>query len=164
LKRGEAVLTALSALTALGTVSIEVINLFQPGFPPSWGGDAYGHLFEVWKLYHYGWKPWIEDWYSGFPFLRFYPPLAYLVAWGLSILASDPVVGYKLLATLSFPLAAAFMYIALRSLGFGRLTSYLSSIVYTSSPWILRVVSPEGALPTLLGMCSLRLRLERVAR
>ncbi len=26
------------------------------------------------------WEPWIEDWYSGFPFLRFYPPpLSYLI-------------------------------------------------------------------------------------
>jgi len=142
---------ALTALTALTIVSVGIASLFQPGFPPSWSGDAYGHLFEVWKLYHYGWEPWIEDWYSGFPFLRFYPPLAYLAAWGLSIIASDPVAGYKLLVALSIPLAAAFMYIALRRLGFGRLASYTAGVVYATSPWILRVVSPEGAMPRVFG-------------
>lgn len=147
----EFILATLSALTALVVVSPGIVSLFQPGFPPSWGGDAYGHLFKVWKLYHYGWKPWIEDWYSGFPFLRFYPPLAYLVAWGLSILSSDPVAGYKLLVALTFPLSAVLMYLALRYLGFSRLASYLSSIAYSTSPWILRVVSPEGAFPRVFG-------------
>jgi len=147
----ESVLVTLSALTALVVVSPGIISLFQPGFPPSWSGDAYGHLFEIWKLYHYGWKSWIEDWYSGFPFLRFYPPLAYLAAWGLSILFSDPVVGYKILVALAFPLASVSMYLALRYLGFSRLASYLSSITYSTSPWILRVVSPEGALPRVFG-------------
>jgi len=155
----EFIWVTLSALTALVIVSPGIISLFQPGFPPSWGGDAYGHLFEVWKLYHYGWESWIEDWYSGFPFLRFYPPLAYLAAWGLSILSFDPVVGYKLLVALTFPLAAVSMYLALRYLGFSRLASYLSSVTYSTSPWILRVVSPEGAFPRVFGFAVVPLAL-----
>ena len=140
-----------AALVALGATIPGLVALFRPGFPPSWGGDAYGHLFKVWKLYHYGWRPWIEDWYSGYPFLRFYPPLSYLAAWVLSRIASDPVTGYKLLVSMVAPLSAITMYLALRILGFSRWSSLVASVVYATSPWVFRVVAPEGNLPRAFG-------------
>ena len=140
-----------AALVALGATIPGLLALFRPGFPPSWGGDAYGHLFKVWKLYHYGWRSWIEDWYSGYPFLRFYPPLSYLAAWALSRIASDPVMGYKLLVSTVPPLSAITMYLALRILGFSRWSSLVAGVVYATSPWVFRVVAPEGNLPRAFG-------------
>jgi len=81
-------------LLSLSTASLGIYELFIEGFfPPSWSGDSYGHLFKIWKLYNYGWTPWIRDWYSGYPFLRFYPPLSYLIATVIAKIVRDIVLG-----------------------------------------------------------------------
>ncbi len=120
-------------------------------YPPGWGGDAYGHLFKVWKLWRSGWPPWIEEWYNGYPFLRFYPPLSYLVACILSYASGSPLLGYKLLVAVSLPIASATMYLLARRLGYSVPASLLSAVAYSTSPWLYRIVAPEACLPRVLG-------------
>jgi len=121
------------------------------GYPPSWGGDAYGHLFKVWKLMN-GYFPWIEDWYGGYPFLRFYPPLAYYTGALLGTLTASAIWGYKLTAFLAFILGALSMRFLLRELGFFDLTAYAASLAYTFAPYHLRILSPEGNFPRFVGI------------
>ncbi|ASJ01194.1 6-pyruvoyl-tetrahydropterin synthase-related protein [Thermococcus gorgonarius] len=137
---------------ALFILSVFFFSLFvlrgflSSGYPPSWGGDAYGHLFKIWKLMQ-GYSSWIEDWYSGYPFLRFYPPLSYFVGALLGKIASSAITGYKLTVLLAILVGALSTRILLKELGFSDASSYLSGIVYAFSVYHLRVLSPEGNFP-----------------
>ncbi|ASJ07317.1 6-pyruvoyl-tetrahydropterin synthase-related protein [Thermococcus pacificus] len=137
---------------ALFILSVFFLSLFvlrgflSSGYPPSWGGDAYGHLFKIWKLMQ-GYSPWIEDWYGGYPFLRFYPPLSYFIGALLGKIASSAVTGYKLTVLLAILVGAISTRILLKELGFSDASSYLSGIVYALSVYHLRVLSPEGNFP-----------------
>jgi len=151
MERKDYILIVLAIAIVFTATLPGLLKLFQQGYPPSWGGDSYGHLFKIWKLYNYGWKPWIEDWYSGYPFLRFYPPLSYITAYGLAKIVSDPVNGYKLLVSL-IPLTSAItMYLAMRISGFGKISSFIASVIYSTNPWIFRAIAPEGNLPRAFG-------------
>jgi len=123
-------------------------SLFSGEYPPSWKGDVYEHLFRVWKLTNYGWRPWARDWYSGYPFLRYYPPLSFLTAAFLGLaVGGNCVLGYKLTVVLSVALSSASMYALGRTLGLSRKSSIVSGIVYATNPWQLRLLAPWGRIP-----------------
>ncbi len=126
-------------------------NFLRTGYPPSWGGDSYGHLFKIWKLMR-GYHPWIEDWYGGYPFLRFYPPLTYYLGALLGVLSGSAIWGYKLSVFLAFIMGAFSMRFLLRELGFSDVSSYAASLVYAFAPYHLRILSPEGNFPRFIGI------------
>ncbi len=129
-----------------------LMGMYTAGpFPPGWGGDAYGHLFKIWKLHTHGFSPWIEDWYSGYPFLRFYPPLSYFLAWAVSVPLGDPALAYKLVITLSLVLASISAYLLGRELEFAEVPSIVMGVSYSVNPWLLRMISPEGNFPRVVG-------------
>ncbi|ALV63707.1 6-pyruvoyl-tetrahydropterin synthase related domain / conserved membrane protein [Thermococcus sp. 2319x1] len=133
-------------------LSLVVLRGFlSPGYPPSWGGDSYGHLFKIWKLIH-GYKPWIADWYGGYPFLRFYPPLAYFIGVFFGKITSSTVLGYKFTVLFSILLGAISARLLLRELGFSDASSYLAGIVYAFSIYHLRVLAPEGNFPRFVAL------------
>jgi uncharacterized membrane protein len=133
-------------------LSLLVLRGFlSPGYPPSWGGDAYGHLFKIWKLMK-GYSPWIEDWYGGYPFLRFYPPLSYFVGAFFGRLASSAILGYKLTVLLSVLIGAISVRVLLWELGFSSFPSYLGGITYAFSVYHLRVLAPEGNFPRFVAL------------
>ncbi|MDV3103956.1 6-pyruvoyl-tetrahydropterin synthase-related protein [Thermococcus waiotapuensis] len=133
-------------------LSLFVLRGFlSPGYPPSWGGDSYGHLFKIWKLMK-DYSPWIEDWYGGYPFLRFYPPLSYLIGALLGKITSSAIAGYKLTVLLAILVGALSTRILLKELDFPDASSYLSGIVYAFSVYHLRVLSPEGNFPRFLAI------------
>ncbi len=142
---------------ALFILSVFFLSLFvlrgflSPGYPPSWGGDAYGHLFKIWKLMQ-DYSPWIEDWYGGYPFLRFYPPLSYFIGALLGKITSSAILGYKLTVLLAILVGALSMRALLKELGFSDASSYLSGIVYAFSVYHLRVLSPEGNFPRFVAL------------
>lgn len=139
----------------VGLVLLMTLFIFKgflgPGYPPSWGGDSYGHLFKVWKLTH-GYSPWIEDWYGGYPFLRFYPPISYYLGALFGIITGSDVTGYKLTALLAVILGAVSMRFLLRELGFSDVPAYGAAMAYALAPYHLRVLSPEGNFPRFLGL------------
>jgi uncharacterized membrane protein len=149
----------LGSLALLAAISVSLIAV-MPGiaamlsapYPPSWGGDAYGHLFKIWKLQNSGWHSWIRDWYSGYPFLRFYPPLSYLVGALFAKLSGSPQAGYKSVIVLDVMVAAAAMYVLLRTLYFSVEASFLGSVIYATSPWFYRIIAPEGNYPRAMGV------------
>jgi len=109
-------------LLLLGFSLLVLKDFLGPGYPPSWGGDSYGHLFKIWKLME-GYSPWIEDWYGGYPFLRFYPPLSYLVGAFFGLVTGSAIWGYKLTVLLAFLLAGLSTRALLREMGFSELLS-----------------------------------------
>lgn len=142
---------ALFFLIAIFMAFLTLKGFLGSGYPPSWGGDAYGHLFKIWKLMG-GYRPWIEDWYGGYPFLRFYPPLAYYLGALLGVLTHSAIWGYKLSALLSLIIGALSMRFLLRELGFSDLPSYLASLAYAFAPYHLRILSPEGNFPRFVAI------------
>jgi len=141
----------LFGLTVVFLIVVTLRNFLAPGYPPSWGGDSYGHLFKIWKLMH-GYKPWIEDWYSGYPFLWFYPPLAYYIAAFLGKLSGSAIDGYKLTVIISMVTGAYAMRFLLREFGFRNAVSYVAAIAYVLAPYHLRILSPEGNFPRFVGI------------
>ncbi len=150
-----------------------LLKMYLAGpLPPGWGGDAYGHLFKIWKLHSHGFSPWIEDWYSGYPFLRFYPPLSYFMAWAASIPLGDPALAYKVIITLSLVIASLSTYLLGRELGFSEIPSIIMGISFSINPWLFRMISPEGNFPRVVGAslaplsiaCFVRLAKERDSR
>ncbi len=165
------VLASLVALPLLLS-AIGLREMYSAGpLPPGWGGDAYGHLFKIWKLYSHGFSPWITDWYSGYPFLRFYPPLSYFMAWAVSI-PLGPALAYKVVITLSLVAASLSTYLLGRELEFSEIPSLIMGISYSINPWLLRMISPEGNFPRVVGAslaplsvaCFVKLTKERDSR
>ncbi|AEH25040.1 6-pyruvoyl-tetrahydropterin synthase-related protein [Pyrococcus yayanosii] len=114
--------------------------------PPALPVDGNGHLFKIHKLMEDGWKPWIEDWYAGFPFFRFYPPASYLLgAFFGKILRSD-ILGYSFTLVLTSFIGAWSMFFLLRRLGLG-LGAYVGPVIYLLFPSKLFVVYVEANFP-----------------
>ncbi|EEB73154.1 6-pyruvoyl-tetrahydropterin synthase-related protein [Thermococcus sp. AM4] len=138
-------------LLVLVAVLFVLRDFLGHGYPPSWGGDAYGHLFKIWKLMP-GYSSWIEDWYGGYPFLRFYPPLSYYIGAFFGMVSGSALMGYKITIVIAMLLGAVSMRILLRNLGFSDVTSYAVSIAYILAPYHLRILSPEGNFPRFVGI------------
>ncbi len=148
--RGAGIFTALIALPILLSMN-GLWSMYSAGpLPPGWEGDAYGHLFKIWKLHTSGFSPWITDWYSGYPFLRFYPPLSYLLAWAVSFPLGDPSLAYKLVVTLSIVISSLSAYLLGRELEFSEIPSIVMGISYSVNPWLFRMISPEGNFPRIV--------------
>ena len=141
-----------AALLSLASAMPGIAAMYSAPFPPGWEGDAYGHLFKIWKLSTDGWKPWIREWYSGYPFLRFYPPLSYFVGVFFTKILGSPLSGYKAVIVLDVVLAALTMYVLLRLLEFSVTAATLGSIVYATNPWFYRVIAPEGNYARAMGI------------
>ncbi len=109
------------------------INIFR-GVPA--GADVPMHLSKArFVLQHFpvipGWDPY---WYFGTPFLRFYPPMSYLLMGLTGWLTKTTIFdAYKLYSILVFTVGAVSMYLLSRELGLNRVSSAGSSILFLTS-------------------------------
>lgn len=120
------------------------LPLFTAPSPPALNTDGNGHLFKIHKLMSDGWEPWIEDWYSGFPFLRFYPPLSYLIGAFLGILLGSDIRGYAATLMLTSFVGAVALHFYLRRTG---REPYVAPVVFLLFPWHLGVAYIEANFP-----------------
>ncbi|NJE61764.1 6-pyruvoyl-tetrahydropterin synthase-related protein [Thermococcus sp. 21S7] len=123
---------------------LEFLPLFLAPSPPDLQGDGLGHLFKIHKLMESGWEPWIEDWYAGFPFLRFYPPASYIAAAFLGRLLGSDVRGYAATLAITSFIGAFSMYLYLETT---RKERYIAPILFLLFPWRLGVAYIEGNFP-----------------
>lgn len=147
---------------------VSFLPIFLAPNPPSLAGDGLGHLFKVKELMTGGWKPWIEEWYAGFPFLRFYPPASYLMAAFLGRLLGSDVKGYGATLMVTAFLGALALHAYLKRL---KKEPYIAPVLFLLFPWHLGVAYSEGNFPRanainlsplfLLGIFLLRERRER---
>ncbi|WP_231855747.1 6-pyruvoyl-tetrahydropterin synthase-related protein [Thermococcus peptonophilus] len=91
-----------------------------------------------------GWEPWIEDWYSGFPFLRFYPPLSYLIGAFLGLVLGSDIRGYAATLMLTSFVGAVALHYYLRRTG---REPYVAPLVFLLFPWHLGVAYMEANFP-----------------
>ncbi len=120
------------------------LGLLNSGSPPALSVDGNGHLFKIHKLMESGWEPWIEDWYAGFPFLRFYPPASYLLAASMGRLLGMDVRGYAVTLMLTSLIGAVALWAYLGRQGKER---YVAPVVFLLFPWHLGVAYIEGNFP-----------------
>jgi len=123
---------------------VEFLPLFLAPTPPGLSGDSLGHLFKVHELMTEGWKPWIEEWYAGFPFLHFYPPASYIMAGILGKLFGGDLRGYAVTLMLTSFLGALGLHVYLRRL---RREFYVAPLMFLLFPWRLGVAYVEGNFP-----------------
>ncbi|MBP1911857.1 6-pyruvoyl-tetrahydropterin synthase-related protein [Thermococcus stetteri] len=120
------------------------LPLFTAPSPPALPTDGNGHLFKIHKLMSSGWEPWIEDWYSGFPFLRFYPPLSYLIGAFLGFILGSDIRGYAATLMLTSFVGATALHFYLRRSG---REPYVAPLVFLLFPWHLGVAYIEANFP-----------------
>ncbi len=135
---------------------LEFRGMLPDGYPPGVGGDSLGHLFKIWVVRDYLGRgdlppPWIRWWGAGFPFLRFYPPLTYLLAGAAALILGGPSRGYRFVALAALVLGPLAMDRAARPLLRSAAASRAAGLIYGFSSWHLRMISAEGNLPMFLG-------------
>lgn len=129
-------------LIVLLTISIA---LFLPLlFSPSLHGDNPRHLFKVHRLMEDGWKPWIKDWYAGFPFMRFYPSMSYLTAAFLGHILKSHIRGYAATLMVTSFLGALSLHTYLKKTG---RDPYIAPVVFLLFPWLIWIAYFEGNFP-----------------
>ncbi|MFA4641087.1 6-pyruvoyl-tetrahydropterin synthase-related protein [Pyrococcus kukulkanii] len=106
--------------------------------------DGNGYLFKVYKLMQDGWKPWINDWYTGYPFLKYYPPLSYLVAAFFGKILGTPIRGLAITLTLFSLIGVVSLYKLTKNMPL----SLLYPTLLAHSP----IVTIEGAYPRLCAL------------
>jgi hypothetical protein len=81
---------------------------FDDTIPDSPDHQTYLHMVQMIK--DHGFVKWDEYWYGGMPFLRFYPPLSFVLA---AMLPFSDIISYKLILVLFWsiaPIAAYLMF------------------------------------------------------
>lgn len=106
------------------------------------GVDSSSHLFKVLYLSKtytsYGYIPsWCSDWYGGTPFLRFYPPLAYLLTFFFTFLKIEPVIAYKIVEAFFYILAPISVYFLSHELGFKKSESIFAGVFFSLTPIVI---------------------------
>jgi len=131
-----------------------IFPLLRSGLPP--GIDTPSHLFSSWfltKSLEVGTIPDINPyWYSGQPFLKYYPPLAYYGVSFLALILGDVTLTYKILIVFFFLLTPLTIYITSREFGLDKKCSLLSTFLFASSYAYISNISVMGRFTTHLAL------------
>jgi len=130
----------------LSFLGLTVISLlissprFSEGVPM--GVDSSSHVFQVLYLYESfkstGKIPlWCTYWYCGFPFLLFYPPLSYLLAFTLALAGVSPILSYKIVETSFFVATPFTIYFLARTLNLGRREALVAAFAFNLIPGVM---------------------------
>ncbi len=148
------VLCALVTFLVGAVVSSPSLNYGWNWFPS--GADARGHMTKVWmleKLWSIGDVPypkWSEYWYCGYPFLWFYPPLAYFIPALIAHFARmDVLTVWKWWIWLTYSLAGPSVYASARLMGASPLGSLIAAVAYQTSYNHIEITFTEGRIPTV---------------
>jgi hypothetical protein len=115
-------------------------------YPP--GTDTFGHLFRAWYASEAGAGGWSFYHWGGFPFLRYFSPLGYLLHIPLSSVLGW-LVAYKLVIDMFFvatPIAAYFLFC---TLGMEKYHSSVSALIFSLFPLYLYHLY-DGRYPSLI--------------
>jgi len=131
-----------------------IFPLLRDGLPP--GIDTPSHLFSSWfltKSLEAGTIPDINPyWYTGQPFLKYYPPLAYYSVSFLALILGDVTLSYKVLTVFFFLLTPLTIYLTSREFGLDKKGSLLSTFLFTSSYAYISNISVWGRFTTHLAL------------
>ena len=145
-------------LSFLGLAAISLLIAsprLSDGIPM--GIDSSSHIFQVLNLYESfkstGKIPlWCSYWYCGFPFLLFYPPLSYLLAFTLALTGIPPILSYKIVETFFYVVAPFTIYFLARNLSLSRRESYVAALGFNLIPSIMSNFIFWDRYPTIVAV------------
>ena len=133
-------------------------------FPPAgelfypWASDTLGHLLKVEYLAdnfdkEVFYPKLLPDWYMGMQFLRYYPPLPYIILLGLEFLTSNTIAAGNWFILLCALVGGFSWLLFWRWIGI--LPAILGGILFMFIPDNMRVSLAEGNLPRVLAIALL---------
>jgi len=132
-----------------------VIVKFIAGFPldnstiP--GGTDVAHFFtNSWYIATHGLTKWNYFWYAGFPFLRYYPPLSFLITGFLARLVGI-FSAYKFVNDLFLTLTPLAFYLFLREFKLSREKEIVALIIFSFIP-IFAYFLVDGRFTTIVNV------------
>jgi len=143
----------LILLVLLAVVAIKFFTGFpldSASFP---GGTDVAHFFtNTWYIDTYGVTKWNYWWYGGFPFLKFYPPIAFLLTAFVGKIAEvGPLVAYKLVNNLFLTLDVLAFYFFVREFKLSKETEIISTTIFAFIP-VFAYFFVDGRFTTLLNL------------
>ena len=129
----------------LTLISVFPLDYLLPG-----GTDVTSHLFKVWYISEYGVTNWNTFWYGGFPFLRFYPPLFYIISGYLAKIIGY-LIAYKLVIDLFYVLTPLVFYFFLNEFKFSDEQKSISLVIFSIIP-IYHYYFSNGRHPSLVAL------------
>lgn len=141
-------------LILLILLAVIVIKFFT-GFPLDGtsfpGGTDVAHFFtNTWYLDTYGVTKWNYWWYGGFPFLKVYPPIAFLLTAFVGK-AVGALVAYKFVNNLFLALDVLAFYFFVREFKLSKEKEIVSTIIFAFIP-IFAYFFVDGRFPTLINV------------
>ena len=145
-------------LPFLGLAAISLLIAYprlSDGVPT--GIDSSSHIFQVLNLYENfkstGKIPlWCRYWYCGFPFLLFYPPLSYLLAFTLALTGIPPILSYKIVESFFYVVAPFTIYFLARNLNLSRRESYVAALGFNLIPSVMSNFVFWDRYPTIVAV------------
>jgi hypothetical protein len=129
----------------LTLISVFPLDSRLPG-----GTDVTSHLFKVWYISKYGITDWNPFWYGGVSFLRFYPPLFYIISGYLAKIIGY-LIAYKLVIDLFYVLTPLVFYYFLNEFKFSEKQKSISLLVFSLIP-IYHYYFSDGRHPSLVAL------------
>ena len=125
---------------------IAILNLFftyprlRSGVPM--GEDSTSHLFQVLYLYNSYRSSqrlplWCSEWYCGFPFLLFYPPLSYFFTFIISMMGIQPILSYKIIESFFYIIAPFALYFLARTLNLTKREAFVAALAFSLTPGVV---------------------------
>jgi hypothetical protein len=97
---------------------------------------------------------WMPDWYMGDPLRTYYPPLTTILLTPIVYLLQDPLLSFKLVATLALAAFGTLSFIFLDRI-WGRWPAAFGASIAIWAPYQLRTLFFEGNLPRVLSLIAL---------
>jgi hypothetical protein len=114
------------------------------------GTDTSSHLFKVWYIVNHGITKWNPYWYAGYPFLRYYPPLSYLIAGSIGKFVGY-VFSYKLINNLFISITPLVFFIFLREFNLKKEEIIIALVFFSFVP-IYAYYLADGRYPSLINL------------
>ena len=126
-------------------VSFPLDNSTIPG-----GTDVAHFLTNTWYIATFGMTKWNFFWYGGFPFMRYYPPLAFLITGGLARLVGV-LMAYKLVNDLFVVLVPLSFYFFMKEFELSKEKQIVALLTFSFIP-ISAYFLADGRFPTLINV------------
>lgn len=138
--------------TFLSLIFVIILKLWK-SYPlsnlvPLFSSDFASHIFKIQYLIEYGISGWNYFWYGGFPFLKFYPPLSYMIAASIGEL-TGAIFAYNLVFDIAWVLTPVAFYLFLREYGLNKKQIIFSLIFFSLLP-SSSVFFKNGNMPLML--------------
>jgi len=124
-------------------------GIFKSGAPP--GSDTFAHLAQIQYLgEHFKMTgeiaSWMPYWYSGFPILKYYPPLWYLSTIPIFYIFEDAFKTYNFFIILWGILASSVVYFIVKK-RLNIFSASISAFLFVIAPFSIRGIFLTGAIP-----------------